>query len=86
MACVASLIMWFKLGYWFRLFSATSFYVRLITETVIDISTFLIMLGTCICAFANCLYILNLWRLEQAAPAPLFDEAFEANVLNAVLN
>ena len=86
MACVAQLIMWFKLGYWFRLFSATSFYVRLITETVADISTFMIMLSTCIFAFANCLYILNLWRLEQPEPAPLFDEALDSDVLNALLN
>ena len=34
LASIATFIMWLKVFYWFRLFNATSFYIRLITETV----------------------------------------------------
>ena len=62
-AAIATLIMWFKLLYWFRLFDVTSLYIRLLVETIIDISYFMIILVAIICGFANCVYIINLNRI-----------------------
>lgn len=59
LAAIATLIMWWKLLYWFRLFDTTSFYIRLITETMKDISFFVIILMTFLLCFANCIYLLN---------------------------
>jgi hypothetical protein len=62
-AAIATLIMYWKLLYWFRLFDTTSFYIRLITETMWDISSFVFILATFLLCFANCIYLLNSYRL-----------------------
>ena len=62
MTSVATLLMWVKGILWLRLFSATSFYIRLISETLKDITTFMIILLIFLIMFANCIYILDLYR------------------------
>ena len=37
LAAVAVILMWIKFFYWLRLFTETSFYVRLIKDTILDI-------------------------------------------------
>ena len=64
MAAIATLFMWFKLLYWFRLFGTASFYLRLIEETIYDMSTFLVILIAIIFMFANSLYVLNSLRIS----------------------
>ena len=61
---IASLLMWIKGLLWLRLFSGTSFYIRLITETIKDIVYFMIILAIFLSAFANAIYILNLYRIK----------------------
>ena len=80
--------MWLKVFYWFRLFNATSFYIRLITETIYDISTFLIILVAFLFMFANCIYVLNLYRKEtDLEDSELFGNFFEGHSwLNSILN
>ena len=56
---LATLLLWIKGLFWLRLFSATSFYIRLINETIKDISYFLVILFIFISMFANAIYILN---------------------------
>ena len=65
MTTVATLLMWVKGLLWLRLFSTTSFYIRLITETLKDITYFMIILLIFLVMFANCLYILDLYRAKE---------------------
>ena len=58
-ASVAVWLMWVKILYWMRLFDSTSFFVRLLSDTVIDSLPFTLMLSFIISAFANALYLLN---------------------------
>jgi len=46
--------------YWMRLFSLTAYYVKLITQTVIDCGPFLLMVAIIVAAFANFYYLINL--------------------------
>lgn len=47
------------LYYWLRLFPNLAFYVDLISETLKDISSFLVIFVMCIAAFANGFFALN---------------------------
>ena len=47
------------LFYWLRLFPNLAFYVTMITETLADISYFLIMFFMCVVTFSNAIYTLN---------------------------
>lgn len=51
--------MWIKTFYWMRLFSPTSFYIRLISETLVDIKYFLILLIFILMTFGNTLLVMN---------------------------
>ena len=52
-------LMWFRLIKWMRLFDATAFYTRLLTETLSDIVTFLLLFIFVMGLFSNVLYIFN---------------------------
>ena len=51
--------MWIKTFYWMRLFTATSFYIRLIQETLSDIKFFLILFVFILMTFGNTLMVMN---------------------------
>ena len=74
---LAILLLWVKGLFWLRLFSATSFYIRLITETIKDITYFMIILFIFIAMFANAIYILNLQRLKSEPGSLLVDTYFD---------
>ena len=57
-------LMWFKAFYWLRIFTGTSFYVRLIRDTLYDIRYFLILFILILATFGNALLILNENRPE----------------------
>ena len=59
---IAVFILWWKLIYWFRLFESTSFYIRLIIDTIKGITNFMIILFVILACFANAIYILNMRR------------------------
>lgn len=50
---------WLMFFYWLRLFEGMSFYVKLIVETVSDLSNFMIMFVMLNLMFANAVYALN---------------------------
>ena len=52
-------LMWIKTFYWMRLFTATSFYIRLIQETLSDIKFFLILFIFILMTFGNTLMVMN---------------------------
>ena len=56
---IAVFIMWIKAFYWMRLFGSTSFYIKLIRETLYDIRYFLILLVAILMSFGNCLLVMN---------------------------
>ena len=81
LASVAALLMWFKAFYWLRLFGPTSFFVRMIIETIYDIRYFMILFIFILMTFGNSLLILSENREEE-----LFKLNFDNNYLNVLLN
>ena len=63
---LAVFLMWIKAFYWMRLFGSTSFYIKLIRETLYDIRYFLILFIAILMSFGNCLLIMNEGREEDA--------------------
>ena len=59
---IAIFMMWFKLFYWMRLFKPFSAFIRMITEIIMDIQVFLVMLIISLSAFANIIFLLNINR------------------------
>ena len=58
-AAISIFFMWVKTFYWMRLFSSTSFYIRLIRETLNDVKYFLILFIFMLMCFGNAIYIMN---------------------------
>mmetsp|Transcript_36577 Transcript_36577/g.48015 ORF Transcript_36577/g.48015 Transcript_36577/m.48015 type:complete len:218 (+) Transcript_36577:2106-2759(+) len=59
LAAFSTTLMWCKAFYWLRLFSSTSFYIRLIIETLWDIRYFLILFVFVLMTFGNALIIMD---------------------------
>jgi hypothetical protein len=90
-AFVSVLILWWKLIYWFRLFTATSFYIKLISETIRGIGYFTIIFIFILSAFANCIYILDANREPKPEGAEeggskMLDGNFVNRVADSLLN
>ena len=81
LAATAVVLTWFKSFYWLRLFDSTSFYVRLIVETLFDIKYFIILFVIILLTFGNALYILSIGKEE-----PLYRPYTSNNFINVVLN
>ena len=73
--------MWFKAFYWMRLFTNTSFYVRLIKETLFDIRYFLILFVFILMTFGNALLVMN-----EEREGSLYQNFFSNDFLNVILN
>ena len=80
-AALGVVLMWFKAFYWLRIFTGTSFYVRLIRDTLWDIRSFIILFILILLTFANALLILNEGRDDQ-----LYMDFFNLDIANAVMN
>ena len=77
------ILMWIKTFYWLRLFSGTSFYIRLIRETINDIKFFLVLFFTIMMCFGSALTVMNQERgIEQQAYPKNFDIPFLDSLLN----
>ena len=57
-AAFCILLLWLKVFDWFKLFKKTSFFIRLLRETLIDIIYFLIIFATMLLTFGCTLYML----------------------------
>lgn len=64
-AAMATLCLWIKVLDWCKLFGPTSFFVRLISETIYDIRYFMIIFVVALMMFGMPLYILQLNRGEE---------------------
>ena len=90
-AFVSVLILWWKIIYWFRLFTATSFYIKLISETIGGIVYFTIIFAFIMSAFANCIFILDNNREEgsrsvDGSGSKMLDGNFANRVADSLLN
>ena len=65
MSGVLIVLMWIKTFYWMRLFSGTSFYIKLIRETLSDVKYFLILFLFSMMLFGNALSVMNQGRSEE---------------------
>jgi hypothetical protein len=52
-------LLWVKLFYWMRLFRSTAYFITLVTEVILDIRVFMVMLFIMLCAFASFFKIIN---------------------------
>ena len=59
LASLAVFLYWLKTFYWMRLFERLSFYVRLIRETLYDITAFLVLFVFILMTFGNTLIIID---------------------------
>ena len=66
MASLASLCLWIKVLDWCKLFNGTSFFIKLIIETIIDIRYFSLIFIVCLMMFGTPMYILNMNRGLEA--------------------
>ena len=82
---VTIIFMWFNFIYWFRIFESTTFYFDLISQTIVDMSTFFVIFILIVYACGNSLYILNANRDSDDA---LYEEYFTEGLgfMNAILN
>ena len=55
----ACFFMWIKIFYWMRLFSSLAYYVKLIYQTIADISAFMLMVLIILTSFGCFLYVCN---------------------------
>ena len=83
MAALLVFLMWMKTFYWMRLFGPTSFYVRLIQETIMDIGYFLILFIFILLTFGNTLLIMNYGRPDDSQ---VFADIFGITFLNTLVN
>ena len=73
--------MWAKTFYWMRLFSGTSFYIRLILETINDIKYFFILFTFIMMCFGNTLLVMNQGRADE-----IYSKQFNVSFIDAMLN
>ena len=60
MAAFGVMLLWIKVFDWFRLFKQTSFYIKLILETIYDIGYFVIIFGAMLATFGCTMFLLQL--------------------------
>lgn len=66
-AAMATFCLWCKVLDWCKLFGPTSFFVRLILETISDIKYFMIIFVVALMMFGMPMYILQLNRTDDNA-------------------
>ena len=83
LAAFTSLTLVIKLADWLRLFESTAFYVRLVIQTLSDITAFLILFGFAILLFTVPISVLNLNRTEdQSLVTVIFNNPMVDGLLN----
>jgi hypothetical protein len=64
-AALATFCLWIKVLDWCKLFGPTSFFIKLITETIYDIRYFMIIFTVALMMFGMPMYILQLNRTDE---------------------
>lgn len=63
LGAIAVLLLWFKTMFWLRLFDTTAQYVSLVSRTLRDITSFMIILIIVLFALGTSLYLLQVNRI-----------------------
>ena len=83
-AAISTLFLWIKVLDWMQLFGPTSFFIKLITETIFDIQHFFFIFLVALFMFGVPMFILQLNRTEDN---PIVEEKFGSLwLLNAFYN
>ena len=84
MAAFSTLFLWIKVLDWLKLFDSTSFFIKLIEDTIADIGAFMIIVVVALFMFGMPMFILQMNRTEDNA---VVEEIFGKNfVMNAFYN
>ena len=67
MAATSACFLWIKMLDWLRLFPTTAFYMSLVKETILDISSFLIIMAVWYLLFGTAFYLLSYNRQDDHA-------------------
>ena len=81
LATLAVILLWFKSFYWLRLFGNTSFFVKMIVQTLADIRYFLILFIFILMTFGNAIFILSSDRKEE-----IYKNYVDVGFLNVLLD
>ena len=85
-ASITISLMWIKLLYWIRLHKATSYYTRLILETLRDIKPFIVVYLIVLGMFANAMHCLNMNRDTLNEDSTVIERHMKNIVWDAMLN
>lgn len=83
MAAISVGLMWIKSFYWMRLFDKTSFYIRLIQETLSEVAYFAILFVFILFCFANTIFVINQGRIKDGY---LYANVFEQQFFDSVID
>ena len=76
--------LWFKVFDWLRLFEKTSFYIRLIAETFVDIGYFMIIFIMALITSGSAMYMLQLNQVE--GKADIVESVFSHFFIDSIYN
>ena len=62
---ILAIVMWVKMLDWLRMFDSTTFFIKLIIQTLVDVSPFFVILFIFMFMFGSALYIIGLNREED---------------------
>ena len=83
LAAIASCLITVKLFEWLKLFSKTSFYVKLVEETLLEIRSFMILLFITLLVFGMPISVMNLNRDKDS---PMVTKHFNVSVVDTMID
>ena len=83
LSSLVAIVMWVKVFDWFRIFDATSFYIKLIMMTLQDILPFFIIFPVFLLTFGTALLILS---YNSTAEDEIIDDYVGNEIFNALIN
>lgn len=84
LASISVICLYLELFYWLRLFDSLAYYVRMVSETIKDISYFIILLVLCIFTFAHAVFVLN--STSKQDDQELYGSAFGFKPADVIVN
>lgn len=92
MAAISSIHLGLNIFMWMRIFENTAIYVKLITDTIMDLRQFLLIFFVCVGAFGVCIAVINRYQIyedlrnDNVQEEYLYVKAFGYELADAVVN
>lgn len=83
-AAVSVFLLWMKMFDWLRLFEPTSFYIKLVTATFSDMSSFMLLFLTGLAMFGSSMYMLQL--SSQSSKDTIIESNVDHFFLDSLIN